>query len=100
VTEERAGVRGTSYEGLFFTEKPLIGASVTKHIRVKLTGQNRSLNDVKKAMAKQAHRVGANAVMNFRYGQKRGFFSWDDMSWFGEGDAVSWLGSEESDARS
>jgi hypothetical protein len=27
-------------------------------------------------------------IANFRYGQKRGFFVWDDMSWFGEGDVV------------
>ena len=85
---EHAGVTGSVFERLFFTEHSIPGAPVMKHLRVRLNGQNRNLNDVKRALAKRATKVGANAVMNFRYGQKRGFFNWDDMSWFGEGDAV------------
>jgi hypothetical protein len=27
-------------------------------------------------------------LANFKYGQKRGFLVWDDVSWFGEGDAI------------
>jgi hypothetical protein len=39
------------FDGLFFTELAIPDAPVKKHVRVKLGGQNRNLNDVKRAMA-------------------------------------------------
>jgi hypothetical protein len=53
-------------------------------------GQLKSLNDVKKKMAKEIRKSGGNALVNFKYGQKSSFWSsigsWDDMSWQGSGD--------------
>jgi uncharacterized protein YbjQ (UPF0145 family) len=46
-------------------------------------------------MAREAKSIGANAIMNFKYGQKKHktwelvlTFKWDTESWHGEGDAV------------
>lgn len=85
---EHRGVRGTMFGDVFFTEATMEDGVVKGRIRVRVPGQNRNLDEVKRQMAKKAKRKGATTVANFRYGQKRGFFSWDDMSWFGEGDAV------------
>jgi hypothetical protein len=58
--EQRAGVSGTVLNDVFFTEKPIPGATVLKHLRVEISRQNSNLSE----------------------------FKWDTESWFGEGDAV------------
>jgi hypothetical protein len=88
VTEERHSVPGTVFDDVFFTERSIEGAVRTTRIKVKMQGQNRNLDGVKRVMAKKAKKTGASTIANFRYGQKRGFFTWDDMHWFGEGDAI------------
>ena len=93
--ETRFGVKGTVCDGVFFTESALTGAAVVRHLRVEISRQNANLFQLKKRMAGEAQRVGANAIMNFRYGQRahRGLkllaLKWDTESWHGEGEAVN-----------
>jgi hypothetical protein len=90
--EERHGARGTVAEGIFFTEGSVEG-ELKGHLKASIHGQNANLGKVKRALAQQAQRKGATVVANFRYGQKRAFFAWDDMRWFGEGDGIAPHGS-------
>jgi len=57
------------------------------------SAQAKSLFDVKRSLARQAKLLGANAVVDFEYGQKSvGFFasifSRDDVNWYGRGNAA------------
>jgi hypothetical protein len=83
VIEERKGIPGSTFDGFFFTENSIPDAVVRGRVRIKLSGQNRNLDSVKSQMVKSARAKGATAIANFKYGQKRGFFVWDDMSWQG-----------------
>jgi len=91
---ERYGACGTEQDGIFFTESQIAGAKVLEHIHAEISRQNANLTMVKESLARQATDLGANAVMNFRYGQRaHGLlelisFKWDTESWRGEGDAV------------
>jgi hypothetical protein len=93
--EERAGLRGSVHDGIFFTEYPAPDARAVGRVTVAISRQNSNLFEVKTQMAIRAHRLGANAIVTFRYGQRahRGLtllslFKWDTESWYGEGDAV------------
>lgn len=93
---ERHGVRGTDHDGIFFTEQEIRGPLSHGHISVEVSRQNANLFEVKKRLAAEARARGANAVMNFSYGQRAHSwwsqlftFRWDSESWYGEGDAVS-----------
>ena len=54
----------------------------------KLGAQLKNLNDVKRSLAQQAKSVGANAVLDFKYGQKSRWFAVDDVAYFGSGVAA------------
>lgn len=93
--ETRLGVKGTIYDDVFFTERSITGIAPIKRIHVEISRQNSNLLEVKSQMAREAKSIGANAVMNFKYGQKKHntwelllSFKWDTESWHGEGDAV------------
>ena len=93
--ETRLGVNGTVYDDVFFTESTIKGMSSLKHIHVEISRQNSNLFEVKKRMASETKSIGANAVMNFKYGQTKHktwelvlTFKWDTESWHGEGDAI------------
>ncbi|MGA9772258.1 MAG: hypothetical protein WBV94_24715 [Blastocatellia bacterium] len=93
--EDRYGVKGVEFDGVFFTEQEIGGAERIRHLHVEISLQNANLDRVKKSLARQAKAVNANVVMNFRYGQKAHSwleqlfsFKWDTESWHGEGDAV------------
>lgn len=57
--------------------------------------QLRSLDDIKRSLALRAKTVGANVIVNFKYGQKTNKF-WravlfatdDNVNWYASGDAV------------
>ena len=83
--------------GVRFYETTIHGVRFIKSISVtvdqSLSGQPRTLDDVKNEMAKLAKAYGGNAVMNFRYGQRHGSFlrvimMQDEVYWYGTGDAV------------
>jgi len=93
--EERYGVKGTILDGIFFTESSIQNTVTIKHIHVEISRQNSNLNEVKKLLANKASSLGATAIINFRYGQKKHSwlqqaftFKWDTESWHGEGDAI------------
>jgi hypothetical protein len=93
--EIRAGVKGTVLDDIFFTEDAIPGASPLRHLHVQISRQNSNLLEVKERLAREAKSIGATAIMNFRYGQKKHewwelvfTFKWDTESWHGEGDAV------------
>lgn len=93
--ETRAGVKGTVASDIFFTEEAIPSTSVLRHLHVEISRQNSNLLEVKERLAQEAKSLGATAIMNFRYGQKKHewwqlvfTFKWDTESWHGEGDAV------------
>ena len=92
--EEFGGLKGNFHQGVFFSEQSC-SASTLAPIRISKNGQNFTLETIKNLMAAQAKAVGANAIVEFRYGQKSHKWyqqlqlKWDNMEWFGEGKAVS-----------
>ena len=88
-------------DGVFFTESaPPAPLPTIKHLHVEISRQNANLTDVKRKLAQQAQGMGAGAIVNFRYGQRKHkwwqlvfTFKWDTESWHGEGDAVRELGT-------
>lgn len=68
---ERQGLRGTEQDGIFFTESPgPAGTRLLRQISVKKSRQNLSLPVIKSMMALQATHVGANAIVDLKYGQR------------------------------
>jgi hypothetical protein len=89
--ETRDNIKGNLYRDIFFSEDKADNLRVLKHIHVEISRQNSNLTEVKDRMVKEALNAGANAIVNFKYGQrKHKLFSlqWDSESWHGEGDAV------------
>jgi hypothetical protein len=84
--DERAGLRGTYHDGVFFTEAEAPGSRMTdKPVTVKIPGQNANLTQVKAALARQVTRKGGNALVGFTYGQRSSFLGWDASAWRGSG---------------
>lgn len=93
--EQRYGVQGSVWNGIFFTEQVIPRARPLRRVRVEISRQNANLNEIKQRMAQQASARNAVAIMNFRYGQRKHAwwelvftFKWDTESWYGEGEAV------------
>lgn len=90
------GVNGTDHKGIFFCEGTIDGAVPVARIEVEISRQNADLFQIKDKMAEKTINCGANAIMNFKYGQRKHktwqlflSFKWDTESWVGEGDAVT-----------
>ena len=56
---------------------------------LKIGSQLKTLNHVKKTMAKKARRQKANAIVGFTYGQKHSILSGDSIKCFGLGYAAT-----------
>jgi hypothetical protein len=89
------GLDGVTFNDVFFTEADVPKAPTLKDVKVVIKHQNASLDDVKFRMAEEAKAVGANAIKNFRYGQRimstfRALlrFQWEIEYWHGEGEAI------------
>jgi hypothetical protein len=86
--------RGTKVDGIFFTEaSELNGMQVIGPIEWSAVGQNQDLRYVKAGLAAAAKKLGANAVVEYKYGQRgRGWFGSlggvDGEKWYGSGLAV------------
>ena len=87
----------TEFEGVFFVEETVPNAKFVHHAVVKLHGlftqaQLKNLNDVKHRLSAMVKAKGANAIINFKYGQKSSFWTTlvgvDNVNWYGEGDIV------------
>ena len=86
--------RGTKVDGVFFTEAAeLEGMQIIGPIEWSAAGQNQDLRYVKAGLAAAAIEIGANAVVEYKYGQRGR--SWlgslggvDGEKWYGSGVAV------------
>ena len=84
----------TVYKDVIFIEGSISKFKPMHKIEVSLKGfsaQLQSLNHVKEKMAENAKEQGANAIIEFEYGQKTpGFWSsyGDNVNWYGKGIAV------------
>jgi uncharacterized protein YbjQ (UPF0145 family) len=91
-------MRKTMCDGVAFYEGRPASATCVQKIEAKIGGvltsaQLSTLDDVKRVLASQAKQVGANAVVDFQYGQKSvgilaSIFSRDDVNWYGAGTAA------------
>lgn len=77
------------FESIVFIEggsdKAVVLGNVSYDSLGTLSPQLKNLNHVKKELARQAKARQANCVLNFEYGQKTSWFSWDDTKWWGKG---------------
>ncbi len=81
---------GTYVDGIFFTEDiidephQIVGAVRADSVRM-----NSNQSELRKKLATIVTRKGANAVMSYKYGQKRTLLSiWDDTKWQASGIAI------------
>jgi len=91
----------TIYKGIAFIEGIYPEAKPIEPIEVSIGGflsqsQLKTLNDVKDLMVDKARQMGANAIVDFSYGQKSpsflgSIFNLDDVNWYGRGIGVNLL---------
>ncbi|HBC30836.1 MAG TPA: hypothetical protein DC024_06280 [Clostridiales bacterium] len=82
----------TFFEGVIFIEgmepdSKTLGL-IRSDLSFKIGAQLKNLNDVKHDLSTKARNMGANAVLNFTYGQKSRWLAIDDVAYFGEGIAA------------
>jgi len=92
---QKYNLKGSEKDGIFFTESDSPESPIIKKVIIEISKQNANLSELKIKMAKDVSALDANAIINFKYGQKRHKwwqlfidFKWDSESWWGEGDAV------------
>jgi hypothetical protein len=92
--------------GVLFVEGQPDGLRSIGRVEVKLNGafsqaQLKSLDDVKRELAKKVRAKNGNCLINFKYGQRTSFWttliSLDDVGWYGSGDVV-FISDVERDA--
>lgn len=79
------------FDGIVFIEGRHPSAKLLRPVVARVDGffaQLRSLDDVKLGLAAQVKRSGGNCLVDFTYGQKSSFFSWDHVKWTGGGVAA------------
>ncbi|MBC7762310.1 MAG: hypothetical protein H7201_11055 [Candidatus Saccharibacteria bacterium] len=94
--EEKSGLSGSTFDGVFFTEGAAQNLTVDGvKLTVEVSRQNANLHEVKKRLAAQVLVRGGNALVDFEYGQKSHSvlqqlftFKWDSESWHGSGYAA------------
>ena len=94
--EEKSGLKGTTFEDVFFSEEPAPHLALTgAKLAVEISRQNANLREVKSRLAAQVRTAGGNALVGFEYGQKSHSvmqqlftFRWDSESWHGSGYAA------------
>ncbi|MEO8396558.1 MAG: hypothetical protein ABI700_26425 [Chloroflexota bacterium] len=83
----------TVLDGIIFIEGSYPASKKFQKIETSIksfSAQLKSLKDVKTKMVVIAKETGANAIINFEYGQKSSFWSsgGDSVYWYGKGEAV------------
>jgi hypothetical protein len=79
------------FDGILFVEGCVSEARRLRKVSVVLSGfgaQLKTLDDVRRRLAADARRAGANAVIEFTYGQKASWWSLDHVKWRGAGVAA------------
>lgn len=93
MVDHLAGIPGTFVDGIFFTEFHASAARIAQSpVRVEISRQNANLLQVQRMLAADVRRLGGNALVGFKYGQRAHSiakqvltFAWDSESWHGEG---------------
>jgi hypothetical protein len=85
---QRFGRKGTEYEGVFFTEGPIVGGTKLGDLKVESRRQNTNLDELKQQLAFQVKNLGGNALENFNYVQQGTVFSFSSTRWRATGTAV------------
>lgn len=84
----------SNYKGVLFIEGIPENCTILQDISTEINdifgqSQLKSLDDVKDKMLQIAVKLGGNAVVDFKYGQKSNFwkslFAVDDVSWYATG---------------
>ena len=79
----------TIFEDIVFVEGDFPGAVRKEEIKNDMTrgfgSQLKTLADVKHNLAQKAKNKGANAILDFQYGQKSRWFSIDHIGYWGKG---------------
>lgn len=79
----------TECQGIYFIEGDVENAKIIRELSIDLTKGYRAhlknLQDIKNTFIKEAKSNGANAVINFTYGQKHRWFSFDNVGFWGKG---------------
>lgn len=88
----------TTHKGIRFIEGRPNRVKVLGPVSIEIGGiltsaQLKTLDDVKDLMASEARQCGANAIIDFKYGQRSvGFWAFlfqrDDVNWYGTGSAA------------
>ena len=81
----------SKYNDIYFAEGNVEADRIIKPVEILIGGcysQCKSLDDVKERLSVHAKEIGANAIINFTYGQKAKFFSLDGVVFYGSGLAV------------
>jgi hypothetical protein len=82
----------TVFEDIIFVEGADPDSKLIERIECdlsfKLGAQLKNLNDVKRVLAEKARSVGANAILDFKYGQKSRWLALDDVAYYGSGVAA------------
>jgi len=77
------------FEGIVFVEGQSPKANVLGNVQYsshgRLSPQLKNLNHVKQDLARQAKSKKCNCIVDFQYGQKSSFLSFDDVKWWGKG---------------
>ncbi len=89
------------YRGIVFVEgripnAKILSTRVDVDLSFKIGAQLKNLYDVKDRMVECAKKHGANAVLDFEYGQKSRLFAIDDIAFWGKG-ILAILPKEEYD---
>lgn len=79
----------TIYKGVVFIEgnhpSAVIGKNIETDLSFCINEQLKSLRNVKDNLCEQAKHYGYNAIVNFTYGQKSKFWSFDNIVFWGKG---------------
>lgn len=81
----------TVFNGVIFiegSEPDIIPERTLNYEYGSIGSQLKNLNDVKANLSEQAKFYDCNCIMNFKYGQKSSWISFDDVKWYGSGDAA------------
>ena len=81
----------TNFDGIIFIEVDLPQmryiAPVSADLSFKIGAHLKNLNDIKRELTAQAHRLDCNCVAAFQYGQKSRWLAIDDVAFWGKGRA-------------
>ena len=85
---QRFGRKGTEFDGVFFTEGPIVGGVKLGELKVESRKQNTNLDELKQQLASQVKSLGGNALENFNYVQQGTVMSFSSTRWRATGTAV------------